>query len=357
MQSEDVSLTQKWDDINWAPTIYAPSIGDLDTIFMLKMALKLKGKAWGAVSPLSSPPVQACLATFSPLPKGVSWKEAGLSPKLEQIAAWGLEPPLPFVLCTGSGMAPVFEVRWKPHRQGCCPPALWPFSTTFSLGKVPVFISKYHISLNGAICFKCLLHWRLPHLTIGIIKGKGSPPLLPVCAGSGRWLGAAGVYARLPSQRRSLGPPALEWSFSEVFRATLQAYTLPLRFPYRAQLNNRQAGYCDPWSFLYLAGKKCTLSWKIISLDGSKSEFALWLMTFGVFLHEDFPLLLLHSQLQVCAMVWFLLRESLLVPRNGVTCRKAPVVAGPLWSPVQLPRQRPRLSSFGTWVFITCHSA
>lgn len=45
---------------------------------------------------------------------------------------------------------------------------------TFSLGKMPVFVSKNHISLNGAICFKCLFHWRLPHLTVGIVKGTGA---------------------------------------------------------------------------------------------------------------------------------------------------------------------------------------
>ena len=39
---------------------------------------------------------------------------------------------------------------------------------------MPVFLSKNHISLNGAICFKCLFHWRLPHSAVGIVKGPGA---------------------------------------------------------------------------------------------------------------------------------------------------------------------------------------
>lgn len=109
----------------------------------------------------------------------------------------------PCLSTSASEVVPLFEVRLKPNGQGRCPPVPWLFGATFSLGKVPVFISKNHISLNGAICFKCLPTWRLPHLTIGIIKGTGSPfQLLVLCSirvgGWGPCWGVSRTHAQIP---------------------------------------------------------------------------------------------------------------------------------------------------------------
>lgn len=70
---------------------------------------------------------------------------------------------------------PSTPLKSQVEQPSCCPPAPRIFSATFSLGKVPVFASKNHISLNGAICFKCLLAWRLPCPMIGTIKAAVSP--------------------------------------------------------------------------------------------------------------------------------------------------------------------------------------
>lgn len=126
----------------------------------------------------SSQPARSGLCKRSPLRPTVPPGEKSPDNQgswLERMA-WGpgrLPSALPST--SGSGVASVLEVTLKPNRQGHCLPVPWSFGATFSLGKVPVFIYKNRISLNGAICFKCLLNWRLPHLTVGVIKGTGSP--------------------------------------------------------------------------------------------------------------------------------------------------------------------------------------
>lgn len=114
----------------------------------------------------------------SPASHGVSPGEVSLISWARSWSGWpGARGvfPLPSVSTSGSGVAPVLEVTLKPNRQGHCLPVPWSFGATFSLGKVPVFIYKNRISLNGAICLQCFLGWRLPRLTVGVIKGTGSP--------------------------------------------------------------------------------------------------------------------------------------------------------------------------------------
>lgn len=166
----------------------------MDVPYLLFLALQFR-PVWAAFPPPSVSVSQGDVDTEITRIRSRAGADSGLGP--------GAVHPCPRLSASASEVVPLFEVRLKPNGQGRCPPVPWLFGATFSLGKVPVFISKNHISLNGAICFKCLPTWRLPHLTIGIIKGTGLPfQLLVLCSirvgGWGPCWGVCRTHARIP---------------------------------------------------------------------------------------------------------------------------------------------------------------